>query len=320
MVTDDDRAVVERQLGRAPRAFRRVAVRCPFGGPAVTEQAPFDADGEPFPTQFYLTCRAPRRRSLAARGRRRRRALDARPPRDEPGARREPRAGDESSEQRASSPAETGPTAAPRSSSASAARRRGSLKCLHAHAAFALARPGYELGDRILAEVEPLWPDRCCCAARSTADGRSSSRASSGRRAAAGSRPRASDRRRYGNCSSRSSSCWTSCAGGSARRSRSPSSPPRTATPTAGPARCSRNAPPAPGWPRDLALVAAAAFDAYQRGAATTAVTTRRPLGRVVVAVASSRSASRSARRCTTTRSRGVDASRPFGRVQTVTS
>jgi Protein of unknown function (DUF501). len=34
-------------------------------------------------------------------------------------------------------------------------RRGGSLKCLHAHAAFALARPGYELGERILAEVEP---------------------------------------------------------------------------------------------------------------------------------------------------------------------
>ena len=43
------------------------------------------------------------------------------------------------------------------------ATRHGSLKCLHAHAAFALARPGYLLGDRILAEVEPLWPpDRCC--------------------------------------------------------------------------------------------------------------------------------------------------------------
>jgi hypothetical protein len=40
------------------------------------------------------------------------------------------------------------------------------LKCLHAHAAFALARPGYELGERILAEVRPLWPPVCC-----TADG-----------------------------------------------------------------------------------------------------------------------------------------------------
>src|SRR5919108_1503646 len=53
----DDRAVVERQLGRKPRAFLRVARRCPFGAPAVTEQAPYDAAGEPFPTTYYLTCR-----------------------------------------------------------------------------------------------------------------------------------------------------------------------------------------------------------------------------------------------------------------------
>ena len=43
------------------------------------------------------------------------------------------------------------------------ATRTGSLKCLHAHAAFALARPGYELGERIVAEVEPLWPTDGCC-------------------------------------------------------------------------------------------------------------------------------------------------------------
>ena len=53
----DDKAVVERQLGRTPRAFRRVVLRCPFGAPAVTEQAPYDAAGEPFPTTYYLTCR-----------------------------------------------------------------------------------------------------------------------------------------------------------------------------------------------------------------------------------------------------------------------
>jgi hypothetical protein len=40
--------------------------------------------------------------------------------------------------------------------------RSGSLKCLHAHVAFALATGGYELGDRIAAEIDPLWPDRCC--------------------------------------------------------------------------------------------------------------------------------------------------------------
>ena len=44
------------------------------------------------------------------------------------------------------------------------ATRSGSLKCLHAHAAFALARPGYELGDRILAELPSLWPESCCTA------------------------------------------------------------------------------------------------------------------------------------------------------------
>jgi hypothetical protein len=36
------------------------------------------------------------------------------------------------------------------------------LKCLHAHVAFALARPGYQLGERIVAEMDALWPERCC--------------------------------------------------------------------------------------------------------------------------------------------------------------
>jgi len=37
------------------------------------------------------------------------------------------------------------------------------LKCLHAHVAFALANPGYALGERIVAELaQPLWPSRCC--------------------------------------------------------------------------------------------------------------------------------------------------------------
>ena len=39
----------------------------------------------------------------------------------------------------------------------------GSLKCLHAHAAFALARPGYVLGERILEDVGALWPADACC-------------------------------------------------------------------------------------------------------------------------------------------------------------
>src|SRR3954471_12762736 len=52
-----DRLLVALQIGREPRAFRRVAVRCPFGRPAITEQSPYDPTGEPFPTTYYVTCR-----------------------------------------------------------------------------------------------------------------------------------------------------------------------------------------------------------------------------------------------------------------------
>jgi hypothetical protein len=148
----DERAVVERQLGRAPRAFRRVAVRCPFGNPAVTEQASRDERGDPFPTTFWLSCP----HLVAAISR-----LEA-----AGGVERWTRAAKEDPEL-AASLAEA--HAAQRDLrpeldvGIGGSSRSGSLKCLHAHAAFALARPGYELGDRILAEVSALWPvDRCC--------------------------------------------------------------------------------------------------------------------------------------------------------------
>ena len=48
--------VVAAQLGRAPRAMRRVAHRCSCGLPDVVETAPRLPDGTPFPTLFYLTC------------------------------------------------------------------------------------------------------------------------------------------------------------------------------------------------------------------------------------------------------------------------
>jgi hypothetical protein len=41
-------------------------------------------------------------------------------------------------------------------------RRPERLKCLHAHVAFALAEPSYELGEQIMRELEPLWPGSCC--------------------------------------------------------------------------------------------------------------------------------------------------------------
>lgn len=56
MIEDKDLAAVAAQLGREPRAVRRVAHRCPCGLPDVVETAPRLPDGSPFPTLFYLTC------------------------------------------------------------------------------------------------------------------------------------------------------------------------------------------------------------------------------------------------------------------------
>jgi len=150
-----DLALLERQLGRPPRAFRRVAVRCPFGAPAVVEQEPFDSEGAAFPTQFWLSCRhlasAVARIEAAGGVERWTRAAGA-------DARLAASLARAHADQRALRPELPG--------GVGGSIRPGSLKCLHAHAAFALARPGYELGDRILAEVAPLWPAAGCCMER----------------------------------------------------------------------------------------------------------------------------------------------------------
>jgi uncharacterized protein len=168
----DDRAVVARQLGRPPRALGRVAVRCPFGRPAVTEQQPYDRSGRPFPTTYYLTC--PHLVAAVSR-------LEA-----AGGVERWTEAADRDRELAASLAAATEEQRALRRELAGGRRgddggasldlgiggsgRSGSLKCLHAHVAFALARPGYLLGERILAEVDSPWPTGECCTAEQAVD------------------------------------------------------------------------------------------------------------------------------------------------------
>ena len=159
-----DLAIVERQLGRRPRAFRRVAARCPFGAPAVTEQWPYDDAGDPFPTTYYLTCRhlvAAIARVEAAGGverwsdevaRDRGLAADLERATVEQRAIRRELAGDRvGRDDGASLELGIGGSANPRR-----------LKCLHAHVAYALANPGYVLGERVLAELDPVWPSHCC--------------------------------------------------------------------------------------------------------------------------------------------------------------
>ena len=156
---------MERQLGRPVRAFRRVVVRCPFGLPAITEQDPYASDGSPFPTTYYLTC--PHAVAAVAR-------LEA-----AGGVERWTAAATVDPELRASVEAATHEQREVRQALAEGHVGRdggaslelgigGSsnpvrLKCLHAHVAFALAKPGYLLGERIVAELEQLFPEDGCC-------------------------------------------------------------------------------------------------------------------------------------------------------------
>jgi uncharacterized protein len=139
-------------------------VRCPFGRPAVTEQSPYGPDGDPFPTTYYVTCRhlvaaisrleaagGVERWSTAAQADEELAASRARADEEQRAVRRDLAAGETGRDGGASLELGVG-----------GAGRTGSLKCLHAHAGFALARPGYVLGDRIVAELEPLWPEHCC--------------------------------------------------------------------------------------------------------------------------------------------------------------
>jgi hypothetical protein len=163
----DDRRIVAAQIGREPRAFVRVVVRCPFGRPAVTLQDPYDASGEPFPTTYYLTCR----HLVAAVSR-----LEA-----SGGVERWSRAVSGDSDRRESLDRATAMQRAVRRELAGdrrgvdggaslelgigGSRNPRQLKCLHAHVAFAFAHPSYSLGREVLAEVEPLWPADGCCTA-----------------------------------------------------------------------------------------------------------------------------------------------------------
>jgi hypothetical protein len=163
----DDRALVERQLGRPPRAFLRVAVRCPYGAPAVTEQAPYAENGEPFPTTYYLTCpqlvAAVARLEAAGGVERWSAALDEDPglladlerATEEQRRIRHELAGDRREEDGGSSlDLGIGGSANPRR-----------LKCLHAHVAYGLANPGYLVAERILEELPHVWPEQHCCIA-----------------------------------------------------------------------------------------------------------------------------------------------------------
>ena len=160
----DDLGVIERQLGRQPRGVVAVAARCPYGHPAVVEQAAYLDDGTPFPTTFYLTCphavRAVSALEAAGGVDRYERLVGSDPSMAASfrwGAERQ-----RGLRQPAVAMADGG---ASLGSGIGGTVREGAVKCLHAHAAFALAQPGYELGEAVLTEAAPMFPSGGCCSA-----------------------------------------------------------------------------------------------------------------------------------------------------------
>ena len=151
-----DRDAVAAQLGRPPRALRSVAHRCPCGLPSVVQTSPRLADGTPFPTLYYLTCR--RLAGLVGR-------IEA------SGAMRE------MTDRLATDPELAAAYRAahdsylaerdavePLGTQVSAGGMPGRVKCLHVHVAHALARgPGVNpFGDEVLAQIGPWWTPGPC--------------------------------------------------------------------------------------------------------------------------------------------------------------
>ena len=208
-------------------------------------------NGDPFPTTYYLTCPhlvAAVSRLEAAGGVERWSAEVAQDEELRPTWRRRPRRNVGSATTLAGS--RRGVDAgASLDWGIGGSRRPEQLKCMHAHVAFALANPGYRIGELMLAEVPERWPgDRCCT--QGTRDERRSRRqpAASGRAAS----------RRYGQALRETRP--PRAARGPVRRSHGGAPPPGRrhlhaararsrvrSTPTCGRCRRSRNRCPRPG-------------------------------------------------------------------------
>ena len=169
LVAGEDAAVVSGQLGRRPHAMTAVPARCPFGFAAVVEDLPYDAGGRPFPTLYYCTCPtlvAAISHLESGGGVARWTARVA----DDPAlARSAADAAADEAVRRTDLVHGHGLTmvdgGASLSSGVGGVSDLLAVKCLHAHIGHALARPGYVLGEAMLAEVVDPWcADRRCAA------------------------------------------------------------------------------------------------------------------------------------------------------------
>jgi uncharacterized protein len=154
----------ERQLGRAPRSLVDVAARCPRGHPSVLVQAPYGPEGEPFPTVYWLSCPALVQavgRLEAAGGI----AVLAAELAQDPELARDLAAAERRIVMTRRRLAGSGPRldgGAALAAGIAGEAPGGGLKCLHAHAALALADPPSRLGELALERASAAYPHLCC--------------------------------------------------------------------------------------------------------------------------------------------------------------
>jgi uncharacterized protein len=136
---------VARLLGRPPFTRFSLAVACPRGGPAVLANEPTDLAGRPFPTRFWLACRA-----LGDAVSRLEAAGGVRELEDDP----------EMAEHILA--ANAAHRALHGGANIGGVRDPSRVKCLHAQLAFAMACGGSPIGDWIAARADLTWPATCC--------------------------------------------------------------------------------------------------------------------------------------------------------------
>jgi len=150
-----DFEVLAEQLGREPTTRYEVIVRCPPDGhPLVIRNHPLDAEGEPFPTLYWLTCpeavKAVSRIESTGEISRLNERIDS----DEGFARSVQDAHDEYAAERARFLPEA------RSWGGVAGTRVG-VKCLHAHFANHLAGGDDLVGSWVATQIEPIHRPGC---------------------------------------------------------------------------------------------------------------------------------------------------------------
>lgn len=152
-MNDEDRTIVEAQIGRALRAQSEVVSRCALGLPVVVAVPPTLEDGTPFPTHYWLSCPLAHRRIARLEAAGGVRAWEAR-------LASEPALAEAMSQAHAHYRDARGG-----SHDGGIAGIRGTgLKCLHAHFAHHRAGGNNPVGAGVAAQTEPLnCTSACVC-------------------------------------------------------------------------------------------------------------------------------------------------------------